>query len=172
MKKIMRQILVIVTVFSLIVMGNSKAIAATKITSDDFIVETNNGKETVDFLGQLNEFGYDEGGQIYLYNKKTDDSKKGVVKTARGIYLGSKESTVIKKYGKGKVGKLTKDTAYKNALNLSEDNKDFFKGVKSVRTYKMVKKTDAYEYTSTIHFFIGKGEKVELIGLSRVYKQK
>ena len=159
-------------VAAVIVLSNSMmASAAAKLSEEDFVAELSSGSETYYFFAELDEIEADSGFRVFLYDKNYDKSKKSVITTARGINIGSKEATVIKKYGKGTVGKLSKDIAYKEVLEISKDYKAYFKTVTSVRTYKFVEKLESgASYTSRIHFYIDKNGKVVSCGFTRTFK--
>lgn len=171
-KVIIKNIILVLMVVTVLISPTYKpAMAATKLSKEDFVASINSSTETLDFFTELDSTEADEGVRGFVYDKRYDESKKSVVKTSRGIYIGSKLSTVKKKYGSGTKGTLAKDVAYKKLLEISEDYKSYFSSTENVLTYKYVVKTEkGGVYTSRIHFYIDKNDKVVAVGFSRVFK--
>ena len=168
-KAIVKKIIVAFVVVSILLSPSYKPVlAATKLSADDFVAKVNSESETWSFFEELKSAEMDEGVLGFGYDKAYDKSKKGVVTTSRGINIGSKSSTVIKKYGKGTKLTLSKDIVYKG---FPEDSRSCFSTTEYVLTYKYVEKTEAGgEYTSIIHFYIDKNKKVDMIFFSRTLK--
>lgn len=172
-EKLIKKIIIMVLAFAILITNRIPAMAAEKLSKDDFVTKMNDGKDTCDFFAVMDTLGTDNGVLAFVYDKNIDNSKKGVVKTSRGIKITSKDTTVIKKYGKGTVVKLSKDIAYKYGISWGGRFPSYLKGTKYVRTYKYVKTLDSGAvYTSRIHFYIDKSEKVLGVGFSRKVKDK
>ncbi len=163
---------IVLLIISAIIIGKNyqPVMAAEKLSKGDFTAKINEETETYNFYDDLNEAG--EGTILYVYNKDYDKSEKGAIKTSRGIYIGSKSSAVTKQYGKGTKGNLLKDTAYIGILKWSGDFSPYFKNVDYVLSYDYEDKSKQGEvYTSRLHFYIDKNEKVAAIVFSRNYKE-
>jgi hypothetical protein len=168
-KEIFKSVFLIMIVSLLLSNANRYVMAATKLGEDDFVAEVNSKTETWSFFDVLSADGVDEGVRGFVYDEAYDKSKKGVVSTARGINIGSKLSTVTKKYGKGTKGSLSKDIVYKG-LPDDEYLLSYFSSTEYVLTYKFVEKIEGGgEFISRIHFYIDKNDKVSGIFFSRVF---
>lgn len=171
MNKIIK-IMSAVMIVAIIMTTSHPVKAAEKLSKKDFVAVVSEGTEKLNLFDELNDSG--EGLILFVYDKKYDKSKKGAVKTSRGIYIGSKASTVASKYGKVTKGSLLKDIAYNQFIdNKSTDFKPFFKNVEYVLCYKYIEKNGVDgEYTSRIHLYIDKDEKVAAVAFSRTYSSE
>lgn len=164
-----KSIVLALVVVSILMSPMSRSVmAATKLSADDFSAKLNNEAVDWNFFDDLEAAGEDEGVRGFGYDPAVDESMKGVVTTSRGINIGSKLSTVTKKYGKGTKGTLSDDISYKPVHDSGStclDNTDY------VLTYKYVEYTDTDgKYTSRIHFYI-ENKKVSAIFYSRVFEK-
>lgn len=153
------------------------ASAAEKMGKKDFIFTGTDFDGKYNFIEDIEELGYigqdGWGLKYHVYNKETDKSKKGCIKTNRDIVLGSTMKSVTKAYGDVKASKIKKDeTIYKLLLDQSNDN--LTKTMKSSVTYidYTYTYTDSNKYKNklAIRFYFDKDDKVNAIVYYNNYK--
>ncbi len=162
--------LVILCVSSLF--NYTTASAAEKLGKKDFVFTGNDFEGKYDFLQDIDELGYTgENGwalNFHAYNKDADKSKKGCIKTSRGIVLGSTMKSVTKAYGDKKAIKVDKDEKIYKCL--MDQSVDFLtKTLKASDTYidYTYTYTDSYKYKNkvAIRYYFDKDDKVSIIVL-------
>ncbi len=145
------------------------ASAAEKLGKKDFVFTGSQFDGKYDFLQFLEDESYiGENGwalSIYYYNKDTDKSKKGCIKTSRDIVLGSTLKSVKAEYGDAKA-KTTKDSIYEAVTEQADDKalKSTMKATKNYIDYNYTFVDSAkYKNKVILRFYFDKDNKVSMI---------
>lgn len=133
-----------------------KIMAVEPLTIDDMLVSGDCVDDKEYVINALKESG--EGGfRSFYYDHTTDKSKKGVVKTNRGIRLGDSKNKVIEKYGEGISGDFDSEHdfiveyAKNSVINDGEVVHDMTEAMKAV-CYSYIRYTIKDKYIISFYF--------------------
>lgn len=172
--KAYKRYLALLTVFCLCLSSlwnTGTASAAEKLGKKDFVFTGSQIDGKYDFLKFIEDESYvGENGwalSIYSYNKETDKSKKGCIKTSREIVLGSTLKSVKAAYGDVKT-KKTKDVIY-DLITDQTDDMALNAAMKAAKNYVDYSYTyvDSAKYKNKVilRIYFDKDNKVSIIGM-------